>query len=118
MQHEDKVALGVTLYAIEVLSALWPRLVTDDTRALRLCCTAMRDAVDGQAVCQEEPDIGWPLLPATCTRLSGVHTLTLCSMECLRSMLVEPPETGAFFPRLQSLRLILDEPWRTCKTST
>ncbi|KAG1667965.1 hypothetical protein FOA52_008337 [Chlamydomonas sp. UWO 241] len=108
--HEDEVATGVALYTIEVLRALWPHLDTDDKRALRLSCTVMRDAVDAQTDCVEEPPWGpWAtvLTQVACARLSGVHTLTLRSMACLRDMLVEPPEPCVVFPRLQSLRLIL-----------
>jgi hypothetical protein len=89
------------------MDALWPSLCTDDKRALRLCSTAMRDAVDAHASSLEGPAESPVLSRATCARLSGVRMLKLSSMECLRGMLVTPPQPGAFFPRLQSLRLPL-----------
>ncbi|KAG1660306.1 hypothetical protein FOA52_003327 [Chlamydomonas sp. UWO 241] len=97
------------------MDALWSSLGTDDKRALRLCCTAMRDAVDARASSLEEQDdapLGCiaVLSPTTFARLSGVRTLTLRSMACLRGMVVGTPQPGAAFPRLQSLRLILEEP--------
>ncbi|KAG1667966.1 hypothetical protein FOA52_008338 [Chlamydomonas sp. UWO 241] len=113
MQHEDEAA-GAPLDDIEVLRALWPHLDGDDKHALRFCCTAMR-AMDAQAVCLEEPrwspvapSSAHVLAPASCAHLSACHTLTLCSIECLHGMLVQP-EPGVGFPRLQSLRLILGE---------
>ncbi|KAG1672205.1 hypothetical protein FOA52_002906 [Chlamydomonas sp. UWO 241] len=62
----------------------------------------MRDAVDAHASGLDGPNNAGALSPAACARLSGVHKLTLRSMACLRGML-----TGAFFPRLESLRLLL-----------
>ncbi|KAG1679786.1 hypothetical protein FOA52_012697 [Chlamydomonas sp. UWO 241] len=91
------------------MDALWSNLETDDKRALRLCCTVIRDAVDAHASCLEEQGDAPVLSPTTCARLACVNTLSLRSMACLRGMLVESPQPGAFFPRLQSLRLILHE---------
>jgi hypothetical protein len=61
---------------------------TDDRRALRLCCSTMRDAVDAQTGCVEQGESSPVLCPATCARLHGVHTATLRSMDCLRRMLL------------------------------
>ncbi|KAG1660084.1 hypothetical protein FOA52_011150 [Chlamydomonas sp. UWO 241] len=91
------------------MDALWSSLDVDDKRALRLCCTAMRDAVDAHASGLEGQVDAPVLSPTTCSRLVCVNTLTLRSMACLRGMLVETPQPGEFFPRLQSLRLILHE---------
>jgi hypothetical protein len=95
-----------------VLASLWPSLCTDDRRALRLCSTTMRDAVDAQAgcvdACVDECAAELSILcPTTVARLAGVHTTTLRSMACLRRMLLVAP-AGAVFPRLQSLRLYLE----------
>jgi hypothetical protein len=92
-----------------VLLALWPSLCTDDRRALRLCSSTMRDAVDATAGCVKQGKSSpCVLCPATCARLHGVHTVTLRSMDCLRRMLlVGGRPAGAVFPRLQSLRLHL-----------
>jgi hypothetical protein len=116
MQHEDlpppgeHAPLATLLDHSAVLLALWPSLCTDDRRALRLCCSTMRDAVDATAGCVEqgEAELSSPcvLCPATCARLHGVHTATLRSMDCLRRMLLVGP-AGAVFPHLQSLRLHL-----------
>ncbi|KAG1663324.1 hypothetical protein FOA52_006283 [Chlamydomonas sp. UWO 241] len=95
------------------MDALWPCLGTDGRRALRQCCTATRAAVDAHASGLDggESDTTVLLSPATCSRLIGVHTLTLRSMACLRGMLVAPPhgQPGALFPHLQSLQLLLAE---------
>jgi hypothetical protein len=116
MQHEDPPPLGEhapnsnPLDHSAVLLALWPwpSLCTDDRRALRLCCSTMRDAVDAQAgrVEQGQGESSPVLCPATCARLHSVHTATIRSMDCLRRMLLVAP-AGAVFPRLQSLRLHL-----------
>jgi hypothetical protein len=91
---------------VESMDALWPSLGTDDKRALRLCCTPLCDAVDAQNSGLDGAINAPVLSPATCVRLSGVSTATLRSMECLRGMVVE--RQGAVFPRLQSLRLLLE----------
>jgi hypothetical protein len=88
----------------DLFRALWPSLCTGDRRALRLCCVAMRGAVDAHAVHVEGQTDSPVLRTATCARLDGVLTLTLRTMACLRGMLGPP---GAHFPRLQSLRLLL-----------
>jgi hypothetical protein len=115
MQHEDlppppgeDAPPSFPLDHSAVLLALWPSLCTDDRRALRLCCSTMRDAVDATAGCVEQGqgESSPVLCPATCARLHGVHTATLRSMACLRRMLLVGP-AGAVFPRLQSLRLHL-----------
>jgi hypothetical protein len=110
MQHEDLPQPGLAPSLLsDHMDALWPVLGSDDRRALRLCCTAMRDSVDAHASSLEGQ--GWsPVLsPATVARLAGVRSLALCSMVCLYGMLVAPPQPGVFFPRLQSLRLRLLE---------
>jgi hypothetical protein len=89
-----------------VLASLWPSLCTDDRRALRLCCSTMRDAVDAQAGSLEGQSESPVLSGTTVDRMVGVHTLTLSSMACLRRMLVGPPHSR-LFPRLRSLRLRL-----------
>jgi hypothetical protein len=93
-----------------ILGALWPCLDTDDRRALRVCCTTMRQAVDAHASCLEGRCDAPVLSDAACARLHGVRTMTLRSVACLRRMLValnQQPAPGAF-PRLQSLRLRLE----------
>jgi hypothetical protein len=114
MQHNEHGGAEPPIDHSAVLRALWPCLSTDDRRTLRLCCATMREAVDAQASCVEEQAVVVPLkpsvlCPATCARLDGVHTLTLCSTLCLRRMLLVAPAQpgGAVFPRLQSLRLHL-----------
>jgi hypothetical protein len=118
MQHEhphDQPAGAAPspLDRTDVLRTLWPSLCTDGRRALRRCCKTMRDAVDAHASSLVQWDgaiDAEALSPAACARLSGVHKLTLRSMACLRRMLVTPPQLGeAFFPRLQSLHLLLHE---------
>ncbi|KAG1656397.1 hypothetical protein FOA52_008807 [Chlamydomonas sp. UWO 241] len=106
MQHEEISRPNL----LDHMDALWPSLGTEGRRALRECCTALRDAVDAHASSLEGQDNAPLFSPTTCARLKGVHTLTLRSMACLRAMLVASPQQqpGAFFPRLQSLRLILD----------
>jgi hypothetical protein len=94
-----------------MLAALWPSLCTEDRRALRGCCTAIRDAVDAQTGRLEGQAESPVLCPATCARLNGVHTLTLRTMACVRSMVV-----GAVLPRLQSLRLHLVSTSREART--
>ncbi|KAG1668964.1 hypothetical protein FOA52_001008 [Chlamydomonas sp. UWO 241] len=90
-----------------VLRSLWPSLVVDDSHALRLCCSSIRDAVEAQAGRVEGQAESPVLSSATVARLSGVHTLTLRSMRCLRGVLVlAPPQPGAF-PHMKSLRLHL-----------
>ncbi|KAG1661355.1 hypothetical protein FOA52_002469 [Chlamydomonas sp. UWO 241] len=91
---------------VDHMDALWASLDVNDKRALRLCCTAMRGAVDARASSLEASDV--LLSPATCARLSCANTLTLRSMATLRTMLVAPPKPGSF-PALRSLRLILHE---------
>jgi hypothetical protein len=116
MQHEASPPPGENapspLEHSAVLLALWPSLRTDDRRALRLCCSTMRDAADATAGRVElKKGVSSPALcPATCVRLHSVHTLVLRSMACLRRMLLVAPAHGpggAVFPRLQCLRLRL-----------
>ncbi|KAG1657864.1 hypothetical protein FOA52_014621 [Chlamydomonas sp. UWO 241] len=92
------------------LDALWPSVDRDAKHALRLCCTDMRDAVDARRGSLDGPGNA-VLSHTTCARLAAVRSLSLRSMACLRGMLVleSPQHPGALFPRLQSLRLILDE---------
>ncbi|KAG1660388.1 hypothetical protein FOA52_007293 [Chlamydomonas sp. UWO 241] len=89
--------------------SLWANLCADDVRALRACCSPLRDAVDAQVGALDHAtstaDVH-VLSAATCARLDGVNTVTLRSMACVRAMLVELP--GAF-PRLQSVRLLLSK---------
>ncbi|KAG1661783.1 hypothetical protein FOA52_003704 [Chlamydomonas sp. UWO 241] len=66
-----------------VLRSLWPIQSTDDRRALRVCCSTMRDAVDAQTGVVEGQRESPVLCPATCVRLNGVTTLTLRSVTCL-----------------------------------
>ncbi|KAG1660085.1 hypothetical protein FOA52_011151 [Chlamydomonas sp. UWO 241] len=94
---------------LDLMDALWSSLGTDDKCALRLCCKAMRDAVDTHASVLQGQNDAPVLSPTTCARLVCVNTLTLRSMACLRGMLVETPPPGAAFPRLQSLHLLLHE---------
>jgi hypothetical protein len=109
MQHDEhpppagEIALvSAPLNHPAVLRELWPSLGTDDRRALRRCCSTMRDAVDAQAGCVEGEAESPVLALDACARLVGTHTLTLRSMVCQRGMLL-----GAVFPRLRSLRLHL-----------
>jgi hypothetical protein len=111
MQHdyleplpEDDV-LPAPLDHSAVLLSLWPSLSTKDRRALRRCCAGMCAAVDAHAGSVKGRAEAPALSSTTCDRLVSTHTLTLRSMACLRGMLVDAP--GAFFPRLQSLRLHL-----------
>jgi hypothetical protein len=104
-EHPGEIAPPSPLDHSAVLLALWPSLCTDDRRALRRCCTAMRDAVDAQADRVEGQADSPVLSPAACARLNGVHTLLLRSMACMRRMLLVAPNqplAGAIFPRLQS----------------
>ncbi|KAG1673938.1 hypothetical protein FOA52_015693 [Chlamydomonas sp. UWO 241] len=115
MEPEQRRSLDHTV----VFRALWPMLCTDDRRALRQCCSAMRDAVDAQTGIVEGRGESPVLCPATCARLHDVHTLTLGSMACLRRMLLvaHGPEAGAVFPHLQSLRLHLGAAARAQQTT-
>ncbi|KAG1675056.1 hypothetical protein FOA52_002715 [Chlamydomonas sp. UWO 241] len=76
---------------------------------MRACSKPMRDAVDAQVGSlewpkQQDPNQNAPMLSAAaCARLRGVHTMTLRSMRCMRAML------PGVFPRLQSLRLLLED---------
>ncbi|KAG1655768.1 hypothetical protein FOA52_008475 [Chlamydomonas sp. UWO 241] len=92
-----------------VMDALWSSLMPDERRAMRACCKPMRDAVDAQFVsleCPKQPALHNDVLSAAaCARLCGVRTMTLRSMRPMRDMLLHP---GAF-PRLQSLRLLLED---------
>jgi hypothetical protein len=101
MQHDE---LPPSL--LDHMDALWSSLGLDDKRALRECSTATRDAVDAHASGLEGQGNAPVLSHVTCSRLA-VTALTLRSLACLRGMV--PPQPGAFFPRLQSLRLILHE---------
>jgi hypothetical protein len=103
MEHEHPAPSP--LDRTDVLRALWASLGTNGRRALRECCTAVRDAVDAHASGLVGPSDAEVLSPAACARLSSVNAITLRTMACLRGMLVDQP--GAFFPRLQSLRLLL-----------
>jgi hypothetical protein len=108
LSHSSVVLPPSPLDHSAVLRELWPLLSTDDKRSLRVCCTAIRDAVDAQAACVEGQAESTVLSSDTCARLHGVHTLTLRSMACLRRMLlVHDALHGDVFPRLQSLRLHL-----------
>jgi hypothetical protein len=122
MQHEELPPPGLLPPSLlDHMDALWPSLSTDDKRALRLCCTEMRDAVDAHVIGLDGPRDATVLSQATCARLPIATALTLRSMACLRGMV--PPQPGGGFPRLQSLRLLLDEvrmgcaldrAWRPC----
>jgi hypothetical protein len=102
------------LWDAVVVRSLWSSLCGDDVRALRACCTPLRDAVDAQVgtLLEQGPnggaagDTAHVLSGAACARLCGVSTMTLRSMACVRAMLVASP--GAF-PRLQSVRLLLNK---------
>jgi hypothetical protein len=110
MQHEAPAPPGaVAPSLLDHMDALWGHLSTDDKRALRLCCTATRDDVDARARGLDGAPTAPVLAPATCARMSCVNNLTLRSMACLSGMLVEPPHSGGFVPRLKSLRLLLQE---------
>jgi hypothetical protein len=103
-----------SLWDAVVVRSLWSSLSGDDVRALRACCTPLRDAVDAQVGALDQGPNGAAGLPAAacygaavlsaaaCARLCSVSEITLRSMACLRDMLVP----GAF-PRLQSVRLLL-----------
>ncbi|KAG1656118.1 hypothetical protein FOA52_007817 [Chlamydomonas sp. UWO 241] len=109
MQHpRPPSAPGALLPALcdtVVVRSLWSSLCADDVRALRACCSPLRDAVDAQVGALDQvASTGHVLSAATCARLRGVNKMTLRSMACVRAMLVEP--LGAF-PRLQSVRLLL-----------
>jgi hypothetical protein len=91
-------------------------LCGDDVRALRACCTPLRDAVDAQvgaldqgidgaAAAGADTAASHVLSAAACARLCGVSTVTLRSMACMRAMRMG--EQPGAFPRLQSLRLLL-----------
>ncbi|KAG1660574.1 hypothetical protein FOA52_005110 [Chlamydomonas sp. UWO 241] len=109
-EHEELQSAGLEAPSLlDHMDALWSSLCTDDKRALRLCSTAMRDAVDAHAGGLEGQYNAPALSHITCARLCCVNTLTLRSMACLRRMLVETHQPGASFPRMQSLRLILHE---------
>ncbi|KAG1661353.1 hypothetical protein FOA52_002467 [Chlamydomonas sp. UWO 241] len=108
MQH-DEILPHEAPSLLDHIDALWSSLGKDDKRALRLCCTTMRDAVDAHASGLEGQGSASVLSATTCARLVCINSLTLRSMACLRGMLVETPQPGAVFPRLQALRLILDE---------
>jgi hypothetical protein len=95
-----------------VMQTLWSSMGPDERRAMRTCCTPMRDAVDALVGSLDAPEEAFgkeaPVLSATaCARLCSVHTVTLRSMRSLRAMLLPP--AADTFPRLKSLRLLLEE---------
>ncbi|KAG1658246.1 hypothetical protein FOA52_008506 [Chlamydomonas sp. UWO 241] len=98
----------------DVVRELWQCLDKQVIRALRSCCTPLRDAVDAQISGLDGPiNEDAPVLStAACARLCGVHTMTLRSMPCLRGMqprLVAPHPQPHSFPRLTSLRLLIEK---------
>ncbi|KAG1667848.1 hypothetical protein FOA52_011036 [Chlamydomonas sp. UWO 241] len=114
MQHpHHPPALEEPVLVLEdVVRELWPCLDTQAIRAMRLCCTPLRDAVDAHISGLVGPinDDAPVLSAAACARLNGVHTMTLRSMACLRGMqLVAPHAQPDPFPRLTSLRMLIDE---------
>jgi hypothetical protein len=103
----------------DVLRELWPSLSSDGIRALRSCCTPLRDAVDAHVSGLDGPgDAYAPMLSAAaCARLCMVHTVTLRTLPCLRGMqLVAPPQPHPF-PRLRSLRVLLEKVGRSAGVS-
>jgi hypothetical protein len=48
-EHPGKTLFLAPLDHSVVLRSLWPSLATEDSRALRLCCSTVRDAVEAQA---------------------------------------------------------------------
>jgi hypothetical protein len=92
-----------------IVRSLWSHgsLCRDDVRALRACCSPLRDAVDAQISALNQVTStadAYVLSAAARTRLCGVNKITLRTMACVYAMLV--PGTFAF-PRLQSVRLLL-----------
>jgi hypothetical protein len=108
MQHEQPAPVP----ALEdVLRDLWPCLGADGIRALRSCCTPLRDAVDAHVSSLDGPSDAPVLSAAACARLCMVDTVTLRSMPCLRDMrLASQPHP---FPRLTSLRVLIDKVGRS-----
>jgi hypothetical protein len=108
MQHPPPPAPGALLPALwdaVVVQSLWSSLCGDDVRALRACCSPLRDAIDAQVGALDQATStadAHVLSAAACARLCGVNKITLRSMACVHAMLVP----GAF-PRLQSVRLLL-----------
>ncbi|KAG1656119.1 hypothetical protein FOA52_007818 [Chlamydomonas sp. UWO 241] len=102
----DPGPLIPALWDSVVVQSLWSSLCGDDLRALRACCTPLRDAVDAQVnVLDQGPSGGAHVLSAaTCARLGGVNKMTLRTMACVRAMLVDLP---CAFPWLLSVRLLL-----------
>jgi hypothetical protein len=115
MQHPQQQPEEPAGPALEdVVRDLWPCLCSDSIRALRACCTPLRDAVDAHVSGLDGPEDAPSLSAAACERLrTGVHTITLRSTSCLRDMqLVAPPQPHPF-PRLTSLHVLIDKVGRS-----
>jgi hypothetical protein len=108
MQHQQQPAPVPALE--DVLRDLWPCLNADGIRALRACCTPLRDAVDAHVSGLDGPSDAPMLSDAACARLCMVHTVTLRSMPCLRGMQLVAQHP---FPRLTSLRVLIDKVGRS-----